>query len=101
MKTDYIRVNDIEMFDDANRLMEYAFTDYNNVSPSSSIDNLVPDALERKMSEEESLSDKFLEDRKRKEEGMFKGKSLTGIRNIYPKLRGLDQFFTSRNRFYV
>ena len=89
------------MFDDANRLMEYAFTDYNNVSPSSSIDNLVPDALERKMSEEESLSDKFLEDRKRKEEGMFKGKSLTGIRNIYPKLRGLDQFFTSRNGFYV
>ena len=73
MKTDYLWVNDIEMFDDATRLMEYVFTDYNNVRPSSSIDSLAPDAVERKVSEEESISDKFLEERKRKEEEMFKG----------------------------
>ena len=35
-KTDYIWVNDIETFDDAKRLMEHAFTDYNTVRLSFS-----------------------------------------------------------------
>ncbi|HIH59778.1 MAG TPA: IS3 family transposase, partial [Ferroplasma sp.] len=31
LKTDYIWVNDLETFEDAKKLMEYAFDDYNNM----------------------------------------------------------------------
>ena len=64
LKTDYIWVNDIETFDDAKRLMEQAFIDYNAVRPHSSIDYLAPDVFERKLCEEEGFRDKFLEERK-------------------------------------
>ena len=74
LKRDYIWVNDIETFDDAKRLMEHAFIDYNTVRPHSSIDYLAPDAFERKLCEEEGFRDKFLEDRKRREERILKNR---------------------------
>ena len=48
LKTDYIWVNDIETFEDAKKLMEYAFNDYNIVRPHSSIEYLSPDEFERR-----------------------------------------------------
>ena len=48
LKTDYIWVNDIETFEDARSLMEYAFTDYNTVRPHSSIEYLPPEEFERR-----------------------------------------------------
>ena len=74
LKTDYIWVNDLETFQDAEKLMEYAFTDYNTVRPHSSIDYLPPDEFERKLCEEEGFRDKFLEDRKRREERILKNR---------------------------
>ena len=74
LKTDYIWVNDLETFQDAEKLMEYAFTDYNTVRPHSSIDYLAPDVFERKLCEEEGFRDKFLEDRKRRGERMLKNR---------------------------
>ena len=74
LKTDYIWVNDLETFQDAEKLMEYAFTDYNTVRPHSSIDYLAPDVFERKLCEEEGFRDKFLEDRKRREERILKNR---------------------------
>ena len=37
LKTDYIWVNDIETFQDAGNLIEYAFIDYNTIRPYSSV----------------------------------------------------------------
>ena len=54
--------------------MEYAFTDYNTVRPHSSIDYLAPDVFERKLCEEEGFRNKFLEDRKRREERILKNR---------------------------
>jgi putative transposase len=48
--------------------MESAFTDYNTVRPHSSVDYLPPDEFERRLREEDGFSDKFLENRKIKEE---------------------------------
>ena len=56
------------------KLMEYAFTDYNTVRPHSSIDYLPPDEFERRLHEEDGFRDKFLEDRKRKEEKRMKNR---------------------------
>ena len=74
LKTYYIWVNDIETFDDAKRLMEQAFIDYNTVRSRSSIDYLAHDVFERKLCEEEGFRDKFLEDRKRREERILKNR---------------------------
>ena len=74
LKTDYIWVNDLETFEDAKKLMESAFDDYNSVRPHSFIDYLPPDEFERRLSDEESFRDKFLEDRKRKEEKRMKNR---------------------------
>ena len=74
LKTDYIWVNDLETFEDAKKLIEYAFTDYNTVRPHSSIDYLPPDEFERRLREEEGFRDKFLEERKRKEEKRMKNR---------------------------
>ena len=46
--------------------MEYAFNDYNNVRPHSSIEYLPPDELERRLLEDDGFRDKFLEERERK-----------------------------------
>ena len=74
MKTDYIWVNDLETFQDAENLMEHAFIDYNTVRPHSSIDYLPPDEFERRLHEEDGFRDKFLEGRKRKEERILKNR---------------------------
>ena len=58
---DFIWVNDLESFEDAKKLLEYAFTDYNTVRPISSIGYLAPDEFESRLCEEESFRDKFLE----------------------------------------
>ena len=74
LKTDYIWPNDLETFEDAENLMEYAFNDYNSVRPHSSIDYLPPDEYERKLCEEEDFRDKFLEGRNRREERILKNR---------------------------
>jgi transposase InsO family protein len=68
LKTDYIWVTDIETFEDAKKLMEYAFTDYNTVRPHSSIEYLPPDEFEGRCAEDGNYRKKYLEDRKNKEE---------------------------------
>ena len=74
LKTDYIWVNDLETFQDAENLMEHAFIDYNTVRPHSSIDYLPPDEFERRLHEEDGFRDKFLEGRKRKEERILQNR---------------------------
>ena len=74
LKTDYIWVNDLETFEDARKLMEHAFTDYNAVRQHSSIDYLPPDEFERRLHEEDGFRDKFMEERKRKEEKRMKNR---------------------------
>ena len=74
LKTDYIWVNALETFEDAEKLMEHAFIDYNTVRPHSSIDYLPPDEFERRLLEEDGFMDKFLEERKRKEEKRMKNR---------------------------
>ena len=66
LKTDYIWVSDLETFQDARKLMESAFTDYNTVRPHSSIDYLPPDEFERRLRAEDGFRYKFLERRNRK-----------------------------------
>ncbi|WMT49126.1 MAG: integrase core domain-containing protein [Thermoplasmatales archaeon] len=68
LKTDYIWVNDLETFQDAENLMEYAFNDYNSVRLHSSIEYLPPDEFERRLREKDGFKDKFLVEKKRKEE---------------------------------
>ena len=74
LKTDYIWVNDLETFQDAENLMEHAFIDYNTVRPHSSIDYLPPDEFERRLREEDGFRDKFLESRNRRGERMLKNR---------------------------
>ena len=74
LKTDYIWVNDLETFQDAKKLMESAFSDYNSVRPHSSIGYLPPDEFERRLREEDGFRDKFLEDRKRREQRILKNR---------------------------
>ena len=74
LKTDYIWVNDIETFEDAKKLMEYAFTDYNTVRPHSSIEYLSPDEFERRWNGDENFRKEFVEERRRKEERRVKNR---------------------------
>jgi putative transposase len=74
LKTDYIWVTELETFEDARKLMEYAFNDYNSVRLHSSIGYLPPDEFERRLREEDGFRDKFLEDKKRKEEKRMKNR---------------------------
>ncbi|WMT49121.1 MAG: hypothetical protein RE472_08630 [Thermoplasmatales archaeon] len=48
--------------------MEYAFNDYNSVRLHSSIEYLPPDEFERRLREKDGFKDKFLVEKKRKEE---------------------------------
>ena len=66
LKTDYIWNSDIERFDDAVKLMEYAFNDYNRVRPYSSIEYLPPAEFERMWIEINEFRNEFLEKRKRR-----------------------------------
>ena len=51
----------METFEDAKKLMEYAFTDYNTVRPYSSIEYLSPDEFERRWNGHEKFRKEFVE----------------------------------------
>ena len=74
IKTDYIWVSDLETFQDAVKLMEYAFGDYNSTRPHSSIGYLPPDEFEKCWLTDEDFRKRFLEDRKRKDEKRMKNR---------------------------
>ena len=74
LKTDYIWPNDLETFEDAEKLMEYAFNDYNTVRPHSSISFLPPDEFEKRWIGDKNFRRDFLEERKRKKERIFKNR---------------------------
>ena len=74
LKTDYIWINDLETFEDAEKLIEHAFGDYNSVRPHSSISFLSPDEFERRWKESKDFRNKFLEERNRKEERRMKNR---------------------------
>ena len=67
LKTDYIWADELETFGDAQKLVEYAFSDYNTMRPHSSISFLPPAEFERRWNEDEDFRKTFLEERKRKE----------------------------------
>ena len=75
LKMDYIWVTDIDTFEDAKNLIEYAFKDYNSVRPHSSISFLPPDEFERRWNESDEFRNQFLEDKKRKEERILKNRN--------------------------
>ena len=80
IKSEYIQKHtpedngDIETFEDAEKLMEYAFTDYNTIRPHSSISFLSPDVFEKRWIEDEDFRNEFLEERNRKEERIMKNR---------------------------
>ncbi len=74
LKTDYVWVTDIETFQDAGNLIEYAFIDYNTIRPHSSINYLSPDEFERRWNESEEFRNEFLERRKNREERKLKNR---------------------------
>ena len=74
LKTNYIWPNDLETFEDAKNLLEYAFYNYNTVRPDSFIEYLPLDEFERRLCQKDDFMDKFLEERKRKEEKRMKNR---------------------------
>ena len=74
LKTDYIWINDLETFEDEEKLIEHAFGDYNSVRPHSSISFLSSDEFERRWNESKDFRNKFLEERNRKEERRMKNR---------------------------
>ena len=76
LKTDYIWQNDLESYEDAKELMEYAFNDYNNYRPHSSIGYLTPVEFEKQWNISEEFRNKFLEDRMKKEERRLKSRKI-------------------------
>ena len=93
LKTDYIWVNDIETFEDAKNLMEYAFNDYNTVRPHSSIDYFPPGEFERRWNVSHEFREEFLEKRKMKEERI--------LRNMKEKKRRLKENVSSEDGISV
>ena len=81
MKTDYIWQNDLESYEDAKELMEYAFNDYNNNRPHSSIGYLTPVEFKKQWNSGEEFRNKFLEERREKEEMRLKSRKIN-IRRI-------------------
>ena len=73
-------MNDIETFEDAKKLMEYAFTDYDTVRPHSSIEYLSPDEFERRWNCDENFRKEFVEERKTKEKRRVKNRIEKGRR---------------------
>ena len=81
LKTDYIWLNDLESYEDAKELMEYAFKDYNNFRPHSSIGYLTPVEFEKQWNNSEEFRNRFMEERKKKEERRLKRKINISRRN--------------------
>ena len=65
LKTDYIGVNDIETFDDAVTLMEYAFKDYKIVRTYSSIEYLPSEEFEKRWNVNPEFRKGFLKKREK------------------------------------
>ncbi|WP_236940614.1 integrase core domain-containing protein [Ferroplasma acidiphilum] len=76
LKTDYIWLNDLESYEDAKELIEYAFNDYNNYRPHSSIGYLTPVEFEKQWNSSEEFRNKFLEERKKKKERGLKNRKI-------------------------
>jgi len=76
LKTDYIWQNDLERYEDAKELMEYAFNDYNNCRPHSSIGYLTPVEFEKQWNNSEKFRNKFMEERRKKEERRLKNRKI-------------------------
>ena len=76
MKTDYIWQNDLESYEDAKELMEYAFNDYNNNRPHSSIGYLTPVEFEKQWNSSKEFRNRFLEERSKKEERRLKNRKI-------------------------
>ena len=76
LKTDYIWPNDLESYEDAKELMEYAFNDYNNYRPHSSIGYLTPVEFEKQWNSSEEFRNKFLEEKRKKEERRLKSRKI-------------------------
>ncbi len=74
LKMDYIWVNDIETFGDAENLMKYAFTDYNTVRPHSSIEFLPPEEFESRLNEDKQFREEYLNRRRKQEERRMKNR---------------------------
>ena len=73
LKTDYIWLNDLESYEDAKELMEYASKDYR---PHSSIGYLTPVEFEKQWNSSEEFRNKFLEERRKKEERRLKSRKI-------------------------
>ena len=69
LKTDYIWLNDLESYEDAKELMEYAFNDYNNYRPHYSINYLTPVEFEKQWKNSEEFRNRFLEERGKRGKG--------------------------------
>ena len=68
--------NDLEGYEDAKELMEYAFNGYNNYRPHSSIGYLTPVEFEKQWNSSEEFRNKFLEERRKKEERRLKSRKI-------------------------
>ena len=69
LKTDYIWVREIKDFSECERIIENAFSDYNNVRPHSSIEYLTPRAFRERYLYDagfRSMYDEKLENRRNK-----------------------------------
>ena len=75
LKTDYIWITDIDIFENAKSLIEYAFKDYNTIRPHSSISFLPPDEFEKRWNESDEFRNQYLKDKKRKEEKRMKNRN--------------------------
>ncbi len=93
LKTDYIWTNDIETFQEAEKLMEYAFNDYNTFRPHSTTVYLPPERFEKRWNESEEFRNEFLEKRKMKEERI--------LRNMKEKKRRLKENVSYNDRISV
>ncbi|MGE9811447.1 IS3 family transposase, partial [Ferroplasma acidiphilum] len=82
LKTYYIWLNDLESYEDAKELMEYAFNDYNNYRPHSSIGYLTPVEFEKQWNSSEEFRNKFLEEKRKKKERRLESRKINiGRRN--------------------
>ena len=95
IKTDYIWPNELETFNDVKELMEFAFTDYNTVRPHSSIGYLPPDEFEKRWIKDEEFKNKFLEERKRKDERRIR--NMQENRRMLKENVSLEDGITVRN----